>query len=155
MTDIALTWNAAIGCYDISMAGFDLATDDGLDTAITISLFTDALADQDDALPGTPQDTDRRGTWMDAFPLDPAIAPNSDPMGSKLWLLTATELTTETLVRAEDYALDGMAWMIEDGVADKVDAQATATGISAMNLAIAVTQGGASKVYDKQWAASA
>ena len=44
MTDIALNWINALGGADIALEGPHLATDDGLRTAVIVSLFTDARA---------------------------------------------------------------------------------------------------------------
>ena len=45
---------AAPGIFDWAIAEGDLADDGGLYTAVTISLFTDRLANPDDALPAAP-----------------------------------------------------------------------------------------------------
>lgn len=65
MTDIALHWDAVLNCADIALKNGALDTDDGLRTAILISLFTDARALDDDVLPAP---EDRRGWWGDAIP---------------------------------------------------------------------------------------
>ena len=62
MTDIALSWDNAAWRADIGLARGDLATDDGLRTAVLISLFTDAPARDDDPLPAPGY---RGGWWGD------------------------------------------------------------------------------------------
>lgn len=64
MTDIALAWDNALFAADLAIEGGRLVTDDGLRTAILISLFTDARANDDDPLPEP--GADRRGWWGDA-----------------------------------------------------------------------------------------
>ncbi|MDH5753332.1 MAG: phage GP46 family protein [Deltaproteobacteria bacterium] len=112
--DLKLTWNAEKMLADISLAGADLATDEGLETAVLISLFTDRRAEDDDDLPGDPQD--KRGWWADAF--------QEDKIGSRLWLLSRAKSTTEVLIKAREYAEEALAWMIADGVARAVKATA-------------------------------
>ena len=63
MTDLALHFAPGAWSADLSILGGDLATDDGLRTAVIISLFTDARARADDPLPEA--DADRRGWWGD------------------------------------------------------------------------------------------
>ena len=151
MTDIALVWNAAIGAYDVAMnaGGYDLLLDEGLNTASIISICTDAQAPADATLPGSPQDTDRRGSWMDAYPGDPTIPPNSDSSGSLFWLLT--DLTQEAVVQAQDYAAESHQWMIDDGVATAVDAVGTVVGVGILEMAMTVTKGANSQVFNPQW----
>lgn len=137
MLDLALVWSPAIGEADLALAGTDIATDAGLQTAVIISLFTDAPADPGDRIPdgtGNP-----RGWWGDA----PAQggAP-TDVTGSKLWLLAGALLTPETLARAESYARAALAWMVRDGVAGSVAATATSPQLGWLQLVIDIFQAG-------------
>lgn len=114
MTDIALRWNNDLQCADIVLAGADLQVEDGLETAIIISLFTDRRANADDAVPDG--STDRRGWWGDA-----AARTAGDMIGSRLWLLERGKLTAETLRLVKDYAEEALAWMVTDQVAKAVE----------------------------------
>jgi phage gp46-like protein len=62
-----------------------------------------------------------------------------DQIGSKLWLLKREKRTLETLNRAEEYAVEALQWMIEDGVADSVEASASWNTDGAMQLEIMLT----------------
>ena len=132
--------------------GADLLTDDGLETAVIVSLFTDAPADPGDAIPdGT---TNRRGWWGD-MPVDAAAQTGTpDVTGSKLWLLDRAVLNTETLARAESYALAALAWMKRDGVAGKVTARATSPQRGWLTLAIDVFQAGGNRQFSYTWQAT-
>ena len=113
--DFALAWNNATDRGDLVVAGGDLAMDGGLATAVTISLATDALAAADDAIPDNT--TNRRGWWGD-LPIDDA---RPDRIGSRLWLLRRAKATPATQRLAEQYIREALAWMIEDGVAGRID----------------------------------
>jgi phage gp46-like protein len=108
-----------------------------LETAVVISLFSDARAGVDDVLPDdTPARdyrSDRRGWVGDAIP---DIA--GDVTGSKLWLLAREKQTEETRRRAETYARQALAWMIEDGIAKSVAVSGSWMGRGALRLDIAV-----------------
>lgn len=118
---------------DWAVAGGDIRQDQGLRTAVAISLLTDRTAAPDDDLPdGT---GDRRGWWGD-MPL-PGAAP--DPIGSRLWLLARAKRTAETLTRAEGYAAEALAWLVEDGVAAAVDVAASWGGAAGDQLRLVVT----------------
>jgi len=99
---------------DFAMAQFDLAMDDGLETAVILSLFTDARANADDALPLG--QSDRRGWWADAYP-----AADGDRFGSRLWLLRASKQLQQSLNLAKEYAEEALAWLVADGVASRVE----------------------------------
>lgn len=101
---LALEWGAA---------GVDLSLDgrDPLESAVTLSLFTDRRALPADALPE--EGGDRRGWWGDSF----AAA----PIGSRLWLLAREKATTEVAMRAKDYCAESLKWMVERGLAQRVD----------------------------------
>lgn len=94
-----------------------LATDDGLETAIILSLFTDRLADADDIIPD--DSGDRRGWWGDSFSDVPG-----DLFGSRLWLLEREKDLREVVQKARGYAAESLQWIIDDQVAEKVDVEA-------------------------------
>lgn len=131
MTDLALAYaSAEIEAADLLLVGGDLATDDGLRTAVIVSLFTDARAAADDPLPEP--GADRRGWWGDAVPRTAG-----DVIGSRLWLLAREKITGSVLARAREYAEEALAWLVEDRVASAVDVQVEAR--RPQTLAIGVT----------------
>ena len=109
MTDIRTTWDPVLNAGDWLIDPPALADGADLETAVLISLFTDARAADDDRLPGAADD--RRGWW-------------GGPLGSRLWLLVREKATNETRLRAEDYCREALAWMRTDGVADRIDVAA-------------------------------
>lgn len=111
MSDVSTLWNTSYG--DWSLAGADLASGNDIVSAVLISLFTDRLAGSDDALPdGTP---DRRGWWGDV---------SNNLIGSRLWLLARAKHTQATLGLAEAYIAEALQWLIDDGLASKIDVHA-------------------------------
>jgi phage gp46-like protein len=115
MTDLKLK-NATP--LDLAIENNDLAVDDGLNTAVMLSLFLDARAEDDDILPDGK--TDRRGWWGDEFSEVPG-----DRWGSRLWLLERMKPTPENFNLAEEFARESLAWMVRDAVAAAVDAEVT------------------------------
>ena len=111
MSDIALTLKN--NCFDINLTNGDLEADNGLETAVAISLFTDKRVN-DEELP--PLQLKKRGWWGDMFPEF-----DQDKIGSKLWILEREKRNTETLKKSEDYTREALAWMLEDSVADSID----------------------------------
>lgn len=119
MGDIALVWNDATMHADIDIGEADLITDEGLETAAYISLFSDRRAELGEDLPIG--ETNRRGWWGDT---DPEIA--GDMIGSRLWLLNREKHIPEVITRANEYARECLQWMIDDRVAKRVDVSVTA-----------------------------
>jgi phage gp46-like protein len=111
MSDIAL--QLIDNCFDVEIKDNDLTSDDGLETALAISLFTDKRV-TDEELPSGHRS--KRGWWGDMFP-----DVDQDQIGSRLWTLDPEKTTTETLRRSEDFARECTNWMIEDGLADAIN----------------------------------
>ncbi len=103
---------------DIRVSGSDLYRDPGFETAVLVSLFSDRRADPEDPLPDH-EDT-RRGFWGDALA--------GSPLGSKLWLLGRAKLTDATFRQAEQYVAESLAWMKDDGIADRIEVSARRGG---------------------------
>lgn len=121
-----------------------LAEDEGLRTAVILSLFTDRRAEPGDELP---DGTTRGGYWGDAYPARPG-----DRWGSRLWLLQRSTITRDVLRRAETYAREAFDWAIEDGVASRVVATATPRGTHAFALEVALYRGAEElPVYRDRW----
>lgn len=77
-----------------------------LATAVLISLFTDAAADDDDVIPdGT---GNRRGWWGGAI-------------GSKLWLRQRDKPTPQLPAIVKADIEDALTWLVTDGIATRVD----------------------------------
>lgn len=158
MSDISLiiTSGLSVGgpSFDALIQNGDLATDDGLQTAIILSLCLDRRAADDDELPD-PDDTDRRGWWGD-LPLEEGDEP--DPIGSRLWLLERAKDTPETAVQAKHYIAEALQWMIDDGVARAItiETQWKSLGFLAIGLSItkADSSGSADSRYDLIWKAT-
>lgn len=96
------------GLYDIKI-GFDgdIETADAFDTALIVSLFTDARADESEV----PEARRRRG-WI-GNEYTPGIE-----MGCKLWIpLEQPRLTRSVLNQAQDAARDGLQWFVTDELA--------------------------------------
>jgi phage gp46-like protein len=137
LADLALVWDETLGSADLVMIDSDLASDPGLETAVLLSLFTDARAANDDVPPsGDP--TDRRGWWADQF-----STVEGDKIGSRRWLLDRSKFTNETAIVLKEYDTEALQWMIDDGVASSVDittALATVRGSPRINETIVINR---------------
>lgn len=132
MTDIALV-ELPDGSFDMQMDGADLLADDGLYTPIVLSLFSDARANADDALPD-PADPNLRGWFADSYPQAPG-----DRWGSKLWLLGKAKQLQGSLDDAQDYEAAALQWIQDDGWATAIAVTATNDqGALSLQAAIAV-----------------
>lgn len=138
---------------DFAIESMLLAQDDGLRTALMLSLFTDRRAGDDDLLPAGAED--RRGVWMDNYAEVPG-----DLMGSRLWLLQRAKLLPETVIRVREYCEEALDWMVRDGVAKSVLVTAwierrTPFGVIGANIDIAKPDGTTTRFkFEKLWSAT-
>jgi len=112
VSQLSLAWSAAEARGDWQLLPHGLATGTPLASAMLVSLFTDRRASDDDQVPAG---MDRGGWWGDAY--------SPSPWGSRLWLLRRAKVATgsrEPLRRAEEYAQEALAWLVDDGVAASV-----------------------------------
>ena len=106
--------------------------DESLTTMVTIALFSDAPARDGDGVP----EGERRGFWADAYREDPS----ENPLGSRLWLLRRAKQTTETLRKAEDFAVEALEFMTRRGIARSVAAAASWLRSGVLLLETAITR---------------
>lgn len=117
----------------------------GLDSAqplvrsVMVSLFTWRRANPDDDLPGDL----RMGWWGDTFA---PIA--NDRIGSRLWLLSRAKLLPETAALAKEYAEEALQWLIEDGVAARVDVRTERQGLSTLAIGVQIYKSDGSRLLD-------
>ncbi|MCA8226210.1 phage GP46 family protein [Burkholderia vietnamiensis] len=109
MPDLTLSWDSSTNHADWVLAGADLLSGDDLASAVMISVFTDREASADDVIPDG--SADRRGWWAD----------DEVPIGSRMWLLKRAKQTTQTAQRAYDYLAEALQWLIDDGVASRIE----------------------------------
>ena len=112
--DIALT--LINDCINLDFDAGDLLGDDGLETAVLISLFSDQRVTSADLPDG---ETSKRGWWGDVFP-----EVEGDQIGSKLWTFDRVKRTLAVLVQIETAATNALKWMLDDGVAKTVEIEA-------------------------------
>lgn len=131
MTDIRTEFVSFDQGADYALDALGLVEDDGLETAVILSLFTDRQADADDELPDG--GNDRRGWWGDVFPAAPG-----DKIGSRLWLLSREKQSSTALNKAREYALEALQWLVDDGVASRIEVDAQVIRPGMLGLAIAI-----------------
>jgi phage gp46-like protein len=131
---IKLTHNNTAQLFDVTRStGQNLDLDEGLETAVNISLFTDARADDDAELPGGARATDRRGWWGDAY-----AKTKDDKVGSLIWLDARKKLISSTPSAIAKHARAALQWLLDDGVASRLEASASVIGRGCVLLSIDV-----------------
>lgn len=104
--------------YAQALKVYSLACEDTLATAVIISLFTDARAEDDDRLPlGS---TDRRG-WVGNSFMPADFDDSADTWGNKLWLLYISKAPVNILERARFTAWESLQWLVRDGLASRIE----------------------------------
>lgn len=146
MTDFAL--ELFDGVIDMALTVGDIVEDDGLETAVLISLFSDARATED-MIEAIDRDGDLRGWWADLE--------GADRTGSKLWTIRRAKQLQSVLARARGYASESLQWLIDDRVADRVDVETSYPSRGWMRLDISIYRPGSSNPvsyrFNYEWAA--
>lgn len=104
------------GEFTIGITGGDLTLEDSFETAIFISLFTDAEAPE-----GTVPTPESSRGWMG----DLVSTVDGRKIGSLLWLLDQSRLIPDTLNKSINYAQLALKWFVEDGIARSVTVTGT------------------------------
>ncbi len=130
MSDLRLAFDGLE--TDLVLEDDDVARDEGLETAILISLFTDRWVDQAQLPQG---ETDPRGWWADLLNDDP-----SDEIGSRLWTLARAKPTGETLESAREFATEALQWLLDDGIASAVAVTTEYPERGRMSIGVNVTR---------------
>ena len=143
MTDIQLAQQDDLSFF-YNVKGADLVHDDGLETAVIISLFTDARVSEAELPPGT---TDKRGWWGDLF-----ATVQGDRIGSKLWTLERRILNEETARDMETYAKEALDWLVGDNVAASVEVSASVVKPNSISLSVKIQKpDGTDSLFDFLW----
>lgn len=130
MTDAVIGWDNASGEGDLCLLDADIQGDDGLQTAVLVSLFTDRRAAPDELPAG---ETDRRGWWGDQ------LSPDDDEIGSKLWFLDRRKQDAELPSEASAWSREALQWMLDDEVAREVETSAAWRARGELRLNVRVT----------------
>jgi phage gp46-like protein len=154
MSDLALTWNAQRGAGDFAIVANDYVGEDGMETDVIASLFSNAPAQAGDELPdGTIAKGGEGGWWADAVPVVPG-----DAFGSRLWLLSRAKRIASTLTRAQAYAFEALQWLVSDKIASAIAVNSSFNAKGWLVLEVTIDRPNQSRVtyrYDPVWLAEA
>lgn len=112
MSDLAL--KLVDNCINIGLnsEGSALERDDGLETSVLISLFTDQRVAKSETPDGA---LSQRGWWGDEF-----LENTGDKIGSKIWTFLRGKSLNDTASAIRVRAEQSLKWLIDDGVASTV-----------------------------------
>ncbi|HIE2304214.1 TPA: phage GP46 family protein [Yersinia enterocolitica] len=118
---------------------------DSLTRAVIISLFTWRRADPDD-------DSEQpMGWWGDSYPTI-----QNDRIGSRLYLLQRTTLTSKTVELARGYLEQALAWLKDDGVVSRITINVQRHGTEILTAEITLYRNDGSSqliTFDDLWSA--
>lgn len=130
--DIQLAHFSELGYADIQLisSGRDVAGDQGLETAVLISLFTNRRVNDEKLLPDN--SNDKGGWWGFEY--------SEFSFGSRLWLLRRGKNRNELLSLAEQYVKEALQWMIDKDVAETIQVVASFSNPKIMMLDIQISR---------------
>ena len=113
---------------DLVVDSGDLVRDEGLVTAVVVSLLSDGLAP---ALPDVPLlEQDRRGYWAEQA---------GDPYGSLLWTLKKD--TAAERARARELVASSLAWLTDQGIASSVEVETSRKAPGSLQIDVVLVRG--------------
>ena len=115
---------------DLVIEDGDLKADNGLETACLISLFSDKRVAREDIPSG---EINPRGWFADEI-----AEPLEDKLGSILWLYDRGKLTNDAALKIEDGTRDALQWLLDDGIAKKLEILATVIESEKVTVAIKI-----------------
>lgn len=133
-----------VGYYDIDIAdNGDLELETGFNTNLLMSVFCERRAESYEvALPNM-----RRGWWGNETNDEVGFQ-----IGSKLWLLDQARLTTGNINLAQQYAQQGLGWLITDGLAKGVSVAVSSQNLSTTpGITLDITINSESSVTEYKW----
>lgn len=130
--DIRFVNYSDLGYADIDLAdgGRDLEPDGGLETAVSISIFTNKREDEETRLPGNIND--KGGWWGSEF--------SEVEIGSHLWLLRRARNRNEVLSLSEQYVKQGLQWMVDEGIAESIEVESSFSDEKTLQLNIDISR---------------
>lgn len=138
MSDAALFWYN-FGA-DIQVVNGDLFPDNGLASAVLISLFTDARAPDEKLLPDG--EVSLRGWWGD---LD-----NRETTGSLLWLIHREKTVPDVAARAREYCTEALQWLKDEEIAESYTVETQLVKPQSLQIKIKIKRGAARR-YSYLW----
>lgn len=150
--DLVLTWNTAIGGYDLAQSGSDLLLDDTLQTLVILSLFTERRAVPSD--PGA-DPADLGGWWGNEALSTARPGTEPDEIGSRLHLLRRALATPKTAALGVAYTREALQHMIRDNICQRIDVSAAWKDIYTLVFTITIIRQingrPTSTVFDLPW----
>lgn len=120
---------------DLSIVKGTPLIDDGLQTAVYISLFSDARVAGDG------------GWWGDLL--------GDSPLGSRLWTLARAKLVPGIETIVEGYCREALAWLVDGGIAESVTPTVTIVRPSTLSIEVEITQPGDAEASEYRFTWSA
>lgn len=137
MSDVKLNW-FDFGA-DIEISNGDITQDNGLATAVLISLFSDQRAPDESLLPDG--ETNKRGWWGDL---------DIDKTGSLLWLINREKMLPEVAQKAKEYCESALQWLIDENICSTVTVISTLIRPQSLQIKIKLNKGAATQ-YSYLW----
>ena len=122
MQDVLIRKSGGNNFYEIQVENGDIQSVDGLESTIVVSLFTDARAPENIV-----SDAIRRRGWVGNI-----LNENLQEIGSLLWLLDQSRLTTLDINEARIHALNSLQILIDRNIVNGISVEVSKTEIDVL-----------------------
>jgi phage gp46-like protein len=149
--EIATEFSDRFGAHDSVIEGGVIKAEQSFNTALYLSLLTDARADDDETVPtgsNSFRARNRRGWWGNAF----LLGLGAGEYGSRLWLYKRSKLTARVLEELKVACEEALQWLIDTGVAVAVDVEVSVRFAGRVDILITITRNSETPVqYSFVW----
>lgn len=112
MADVSYVYNCDNGLLDIQLVDNDILLANELETAVSVSMFSEARTDLPTETNIQDAISELSGWWADTF--------EDEPLGSEAWIYRRSKIVNETLNGLIETYTKSLQWLIDDGVAESV-----------------------------------
>jgi len=116
-----------VGMYDIEIEGSDFKSAGGFESAIPLSLFTDARVE-----PQTVHDASKRRGWVGNI----LYVDIDRQLGSTLWVLDQARITQAVINQARIAAKESHQWLIDDGLVLNISVEVITENFRKIEIAL-------------------
>ncbi len=146
MSDIGITYSNQNQFGDVDIFSNDLVRDEGLETSVLISLFTDRRIVTDAQ---EDQDSYKGGYVFEDV--------DNIKYGSRLFTLDRSKTDKQTIRLIANYAKEALQWLIDKKIAEEIDTKAIVVNGSRIDLVVSIFKDDEAildKRYEDLWAAT-
>ena len=147
MQDLAFTQKLNAPSIDLEIRDDDFVADNGLETMVLVSLYTDRYIPTEELPPSVESN---RGWWGDTL-----LETDGDRLGSRLWVFERMgKINSQTENGIREACMEALAWMVQEGIAKNISVSTSLEGVDRVNITLKIERPDKEQdIFELIWAA--